>query len=75
MGFFRRGETRAGSGEVQYEDALLKSILGGGGVTKDMAMQIPTVSGGIDPVSYTHLHYSYMQVCRLHGKALLEIML
>ncbi len=51
MGFFRRGENRAGSGEVQYEDALLKSILGGGGVTKDMAMQIPTVSGGIDLIA------------------------
>ena len=51
MGLFRRGENRAGSGEVQYEDALLKSILGGGGVTKDMAMQIPTVSGGIDLIA------------------------
>lgn len=51
MGLFRRGENRAESGEVQYDDALLKSILGGGGVTKDMALQIPTVSGGIDLIA------------------------
>lgn len=53
MGLFRRikPETRADTGEVQFDDALLKALLGGGSATKDMALQIPTVSGGIDLIA------------------------
>ncbi len=53
MGFFRRGkpETRAETGGVQIDDALLQALLGGGTVTKEMALQVPTVSGGIDLIA------------------------
>lgn len=50
MGLFDRWrENRAQ--EVQVEDNLLKSILGGSSVNRDMAMQVPTVSGGIDLIA------------------------
>lgn len=53
MGFFnrRRQEIRAAPGEVQYEDQLLRALLGGGEVTKEMALQVPTVAGGIDLIA------------------------
>lgn len=53
MGIFnrRRREERADSGEVQMEDALLKALLGVGAVTKDTALQVPTVSGGVDLIA------------------------
>lgn len=53
MGFFDRvrQEIRAAPGEVQYEDQLLQALLGGGAVTKEMALQVPTVAGGIDLIA------------------------
>lgn len=53
MGIFRKAkpEDRAGAGEVQFEDGLLKALLGGGGVTKEMALEVPTVAGGVDLIA------------------------
>lgn len=52
MGLFRRKpEIRADTGTVQFDDALLKALLGGGAVTKEKALQVPTVSGGIDLIA------------------------
>lgn len=52
MGIFRRrAEVRADAGEVQFEDTLLKALLGGGPVTRETALQVPTISGGIDLIA------------------------
>ncbi len=53
MGLFRRGkpEIRADTGTAQFSDALLSALLGGGEVTREMALQVPTVSGGIDLIA------------------------
>lgn len=53
MRWFRRGkqEIRADTGVVQFDDALLKALLGSNGVTKETALQIPTVSGAIDLIA------------------------
>ena len=55
MGWFNRKraalEDRATTGEVQYEDALLQALLGGTTVTKETALQVPTVAGGIDLIA------------------------
>lgn len=52
MGWFRRkAEIRAEPGEASFDDALLRAMLGGGAVTKSMALQVPTVSGGIDLIA------------------------
>lgn len=50
MGLFRKRENRA-DGEVQFDDALLQAMLGGGSVTKKTALQVPTVSGGVDLIA------------------------
>ena len=44
-------EARADPGQAQLDDALLKALLGGGAATKEMALQVPTVSGGIDLIA------------------------
>lgn len=44
-------EIRADTGIVQYEDALLKALFGSNGITKETALQIPTVSGAIDLIA------------------------
>lgn len=50
MGFFsRRKEKRAA--EVQIDDALLRAMLGGEPISKEKALQVPTVSGGIDLIA------------------------
>lgn len=50
MGFFsRRKEKRAA--EVQIDDALLCAMLGGEPISKEKALQVPTVSGGIDLIA------------------------
>lgn len=53
MGVFRRkrAESRSETGTVQYDDALLKALLGGEEITKEIALQVPTVSGGIDLIA------------------------
>lgn len=57
MGFFDRfrkenkAEIRADDGRVSFDDALLAALLGRTTVTKEIAMQIPTVSGGIDLIA------------------------
>ncbi len=50
MGLFgRRNENRAA--EVYLEDPLLAAILAGGSATREMAIQVPTVAGGIDLIA------------------------
>lgn len=50
MGLFgRRNENRAAA--VYLEDPLLAAILAGGSTTREMAMQVPTVAGGIDLIA------------------------
>lgn len=50
MGLFgRRNENRAAA--VYLEDPLLAAILAGGSATREMAMQVPTVAGGIDLIA------------------------
>lgn len=49
MGLFRKNEERAET--VQFDDALLKALFGSGTATKEMALQVPTVSGGIDLIA------------------------
>ena len=53
MGWFNRKkpEIRAETGEVTFDDALLTALLNGGTVTKEMALQVPTVSGGVDLIA------------------------
>jgi len=53
MGFFDRfkKENRADDGMVSFDDALLAALMGQGNVDKKVAMQIPTVSGGIDLIA------------------------
>lgn len=51
MAFWNRKkpEMRAKSeGTIEVDDALLRALLTGGTVTREMALQVPTVSGGID---------------------------
>ena len=52
MGLFGRSrrEDRA-EGGVQYDDSLLQALLGSGDVTRETALQVPTVSGGIDLIA------------------------
>lgn len=53
MGLFRKKKTeiRAEPGATSFDDALLKALFSSGEVTKDIALQIPTVSGAIDLIS------------------------
>lgn len=44
----KKPEIRADTGTVSFDDALLTALLNGGAVTREMALQVPTVSGGID---------------------------
>lgn len=46
MGFFTRKENRAQS-EKTAEDVILKAFFGGSEVTREMALQVPAVVGGI----------------------------
>lgn len=46
-----RKEQRAQPGEVQFENALLTALLGGGVISKETALQVPTVAGGIDLIA------------------------
>ena len=49
--WFRRAEERAE--EVSFEDALLQAILGTTGVTRAVALQIPTVAGAVELIGNT----------------------
>lgn len=50
MGLFsRRKENRAA--QVEVEDSLLRALLGGEAVSREKALQVPTVSGGIDLIA------------------------
>ena len=57
MGFFdifrkeNRTESRAEEGTVSFDEALLEALVGRKTVTKEIALQIPTVSGGIDLIA------------------------
>ena len=56
MGLWNRlqaawGELRGGTGEVSFEDPLLQAMLGGGGISKEKALQVPTVAGGVDLIA------------------------
>ena len=48
--FRRRPEERA-DGFVEVEDPLLRALVGGGEVTREMALQVPAISGGIDLIA------------------------
>lgn len=52
MGFFDRfrKEERA-EDAVQHEDPMLMALLGGGDVTRDVALQVPAIAGGIDLIA------------------------
>ncbi len=50
MKFFSRKKERRAR-QVEFEDALLKALLGGEPVTKETALQVPTVAGGIDLIA------------------------
>lgn len=49
----RKKETRAddSSGFVGFDDPLLQAMLSGGTVTREIALQVPTVAGGIDLIA------------------------
>lgn len=47
--FFR--ERRAAARQTEFDAALLTALLGQGKATREMAMQVPTVSGGIDLIA------------------------
>lgn len=49
MGLFKKKEERAA--EVSFEDALLQSLLYSTGITKSVALQIPTLTGGINLIA------------------------
>ena len=51
MGLFSRRRERRAEGEVQFDDQLLSAIIGGTQVTREMALQVPTISGGIDLIA------------------------
>lgn len=57
MGFFdrfrknNRTESRADEGTASFDEALLEALVGRKTVTKEIALQIPTVSGGIDLIA------------------------
>lgn len=52
MGIFNRTKKQEERAAVtEFDDALLKALLGGGTVTKETALQVPTVSGGIDLIA------------------------
>ena len=56
MGLWNRlqaawGELRGGTGEVSFEDPLLQAMLGGGEISKEKALQVPTVAGGVDLIA------------------------
>ena len=56
MGFFRRWTERRAAeaalpGEVGFDDPLLRAILGDGSITREKAMQVPAVAGGIDLIA------------------------
>ena len=44
-------ELRGGASEVSFEDPLLQAMLGGGGISKEKALQVPTVAGGVDLIA------------------------
>lgn len=46
-----RKEQRAQPGGAQAEDPLLTALLGGGAVSKETALQVPTVAGGVDLIA------------------------
>ncbi len=51
MGWFSRKSEERAQSVAEAEDALLRAMLGGDEVTKEMALQVPTVSGGIDQIA------------------------
>lgn len=53
MGFFDRfrRENRTDEGTVTFEEGLLEALLGKTNITKDVALQIPSISGGIDLIA------------------------
>lgn len=53
MGIFGRlfGTENRAEGMVEFENALLEAMTGAGRVTKEMALQVPTISGAIDLIA------------------------
>ena len=44
-------ELRGGTGEVSFEDPLLQAMLGSGEISKEKALQVPTVAEGVDLIA------------------------
>lgn len=44
-------ELRAEPGAVSFDDQLLQALLGSGTVTRERALQVPTIAGGIDLIA------------------------
>lgn len=51
MGLFKRLKELRSDGTVQIDDPVLAALLGGANVTKETALQVPTISGGIDLIA------------------------
>jgi phage portal protein BeeE len=51
MALFRKKKSEQRAEEVSYEDSLLQALLGNTGITKSVAMQIPTVASAIDLIA------------------------
>ena len=46
-----RKEQRAQNGAASMEDPILTALLGSDSVSRSVALQVPTVAGGIDPIA------------------------
>ena len=53
MGLFNRKKENRADGMTEFEDVLLKAILGKASVTKATALNIPSVNGCIEYISNT----------------------
>lgn len=53
MGIFKRifGREDRAQTETAVEDSLLKALLGSGAVTREMALQVPTIAGAVDLIA------------------------
>jgi HK97 family phage portal protein len=74
MGIFnrKRTEIRADPGVVSYDDTLLTALLSNTGITKNVAMQIPTVASAIDLISGI-VSSTPIKLYKLNGKKVEEV--
>ena len=53
MGLFKKKPVENRAGEVTFDSTLLSALLGNEAITKDKALQIPTISGAIAKMAET----------------------